>query len=63
MINGESYKWIVAEAAKKYGVVTQMGNQGHSSVQTRMLKEWLEDGAIGDVKEVQVNRHRAYRRQ
>lgn len=42
----------IAEAAKKYGVVTQMGNQGHSSTQTRMLKEWLEDGAIGDVKEV-----------
>ena len=42
----------IAEAAKKYGVVTQMGNQGHSSIQTRMLKEWLEDGAIGDVKEV-----------
>jgi len=42
----------IAEAAKKYKVVTQMGNQGHSSIQTRMLKEWLEDGAIGDVKEV-----------
>ena len=42
----------IAEAAKKYGVVTQMGNQGRSSDQTRMLKEWLEDGAIGDVKQV-----------
>jgi predicted dehydrogenase len=42
----------IAEAAKKYKVVTQMGNQGRSSQQTRMLKEWLEDGAIGDVKEV-----------
>lgn len=42
----------IAEAAKEYGVVTQMGNQGHSSDQTRMLKEWLEDGAIGDVKEI-----------
>ena len=42
----------IAEAAKKYKVVTQMGNQGRSSDQTRMLKEWLEDGAIGDVKEV-----------
>lgn len=42
----------IAEAAKKYKVVTQMGNQGRSSTQTRMLKEWLEDGAIGDVKEV-----------
>jgi len=42
----------IALAAKKYGVVTQMGNQGHSSDNTRMLKEWLEDGAIGDVREV-----------
>ena len=29
-----------------------MGNQGRSSDQTRMLKEWLEDGAIGDVKQI-----------
>jgi len=42
----------IALAAKKYKVVTQMGNQGRSSDQTRMLREWLEDGAIGDVKEV-----------
>ena len=42
----------IAEAAKKYKVVTQMGNQGRSSDRTRILKEWLEDGAIGDVKEV-----------
>jgi predicted dehydrogenase len=42
----------IAEAAQKYKVVTQMGNQGRSSDQTRMLKEWLEDGAIGDVREV-----------
>jgi predicted dehydrogenase len=42
----------IAEAAKRYGVVTQMGNQGHSSDNTRRLKEYLEDGAIGDVKQV-----------
>ncbi len=42
----------IAEAAKKYKVVTQMGNQGHASDNTRRLKEWLEDGAIGEVKEV-----------
>jgi len=42
----------IAQAAKKYKVVTQMGNQGRSSDNTRRLKEWLEDGAIGDVKEV-----------
>lgn len=42
----------IAEAAKKAKVVTQMGNQGRSSDNTRKLKEWLEDGAIGDVREV-----------
>ena len=42
----------IAEAAKKYGIVTQMGNQGRSSDNTRKLKEYLEDGAIGDVKQV-----------
>ena len=42
----------IAAAAKKYKVVTQMGNQGHSTVQTRMLREWVEDGAIGEVREV-----------
>ncbi len=42
----------IAEAAGKYKVQTQMGNNGHSSEQTRLLKEWLADGAIGDVREV-----------
>ncbi|MHC4742616.1 MAG: Gfo/Idh/MocA family protein [Planctomycetota bacterium] len=42
----------VTEAARKYKVQTQMGNQGHSSEQIRLLKEWLADGAIGDVRQV-----------
>jgi predicted dehydrogenase len=42
----------IAEAARRYGVVTQMGNQGHSYESIRLLKEWLDDGAIGDVTEV-----------
>jgi hypothetical protein len=29
-----------------------MGNQGHSYESMRILKEWLDDGAIGDVTEV-----------
>ena len=29
-----------------------MGNQGHSSEHIRLLKEWLADGAIGNVTEV-----------
>ncbi len=42
----------ITEAARKYKVQTQMGNQGHSSEQIRLLKEWLGDGAIGDVRQV-----------
>lgn len=42
----------ITEAARRYKVQTQMGNQGHSSEQIRQLKEWLADGAIGDVREV-----------
>jgi predicted dehydrogenase len=39
--------------AKKNGVVTQMGNQGHANEGTRLIKEWIEAGAIGPVREVQ----------
>lgn len=42
----------ITEAANYYGVQTQMGNQGHSSEHIRLLKEWIADGAIGNVKEV-----------
>jgi predicted dehydrogenase len=42
----------ITEAARKYKVQTQMGNQGHSSEHIRLLKEWLADGAIGQVREV-----------
>lgn len=42
----------ITEAARYYGVQTQMGNQGHSSEHIRLLKEWLADGVIGEVKEV-----------
>ena len=42
----------ITEAARKYKVQTQMGNQGHSSNEIRLLKEWLTDGAIGDVRQV-----------
>jgi predicted dehydrogenase len=43
---------MITEAARKAGVQTQMGNQGHSWESIRLLKEWIEDGAIGDVREV-----------
>jgi predicted dehydrogenase len=42
----------LAETAKKYKVVTQMGNQGHAGEGARLINEWIWDGAIGDVTEV-----------
>jgi predicted dehydrogenase len=42
----------ITEAARRYKVVTQMGNQGHSFESMRLLKEWLDAGAIGNVTEV-----------
>jgi predicted dehydrogenase len=39
----------LTEAAKKYKVVTQMGNQGASADGTRLMSEWYDAGLIGDV--------------
>jgi len=39
-------------AALKHKVITQVGNQGHSSDRIRSLCEWVWDGAIGNVTEV-----------
>jgi len=43
---------ILTQAAKKYKVVTQMGNQGASNDGPRQMKEWYEAGLIGDVHTV-----------
>ncbi|WP_316813728.1 Gfo/Idh/MocA family oxidoreductase [Pedobacter heparinus] len=40
------------EAAEKYKVVTQMGNQGSSGEGVRQLQEWLDAGVIGKVHTV-----------
>ena len=42
----------VTEAAREKGVITQMGNQGHSQTSMYDAVEWLQAGAIGDVTEV-----------
>ncbi len=42
----------LTEAARKYKVVTQMGNQGHSGNGVRDICEWIWAGVIGEVKEV-----------
>lgn len=38
--------------AAKTGVVTQMGNQGHSSIEYRLATRLIHEGVIGKVKEV-----------
>ena len=42
----------MTEAARKYKVVTQMGNQGTSGDGVRKLTEWYNAGIIGDVHTV-----------
>jgi len=52
--------WSVFEArhlgkkAKEKKVVTQMGNQGHSTDDARLINEYIAAGAIGEVREVHV---------
>jgi predicted dehydrogenase len=40
------------KAAKYYGIVSQMGNQGHTTDGIRSIKEWYDVGVLGEVKEV-----------
>ena len=42
----------MTEAARKYKVITQMGNQGRSGDGVRMVCEWIWAGAVGTVREV-----------
>lgn len=42
----------LTEYAKKNGIITQMGNQGHSNPGPRILNELVWSGAIGRVNEV-----------
>ncbi len=43
---------LLMNAAKKFKVVTQMGNQGHSGANYFQFKTWLEEGIIKDVTKV-----------
>jgi predicted dehydrogenase len=43
---------VITEEAKKAGVVTQLGNQGRSSIESRLTVELLRSGVIGKIKEV-----------
>jgi predicted dehydrogenase len=43
---------LLMKAEKKYGVVTQMGNQGHSTIKYHQFKEYVETGVVKDVERV-----------
>lgn len=45
---------MLTEAAKKYKVVTQMGNQGASGEGVRQTMEWINSGIIGEVTKVEA---------
>ncbi len=43
---------ILRETANRYGVATQMGNQGNSDEGIRLICEWIWAGVIGEVTHV-----------
>ncbi|MCW3092879.1 MAG: oxidoreductase [Ferruginibacter sp.] len=45
---------MLTQAAEKYKVVTQMGNQGSSGDGVRKLMEWYKAGLVGDVEHVYI---------
>lgn len=45
---------IIAEAAKKHGVATQLGTQIHAGDNYRRVVEMIQSGVIGDVTDVHV---------
>lgn len=45
---------LLTESARKYKVVTQMGNQGSSGEGVRLMQEWYNAGLIGDAHTIYV---------
>jgi len=52
---------LLMDAAKKYKVVTQMGNQGHSDANYFQFKTWVEKGIIKDVTHMVAHMNSARR--
>jgi predicted dehydrogenase len=50
---------VITQEAAKAGVITQLGNQGRSSIESRMTVELIRSGAIGKVKEVLLFENKA----
>lgn len=45
---------LLTRLAAKYGVVTQMGNQGASGEGVNLICEWIANGEIGEVRKVEA---------
>ncbi|MDR1720401.1 MAG: Gfo/Idh/MocA family oxidoreductase [Dysgonamonadaceae bacterium] len=43
---------VLLETSRRYKVVTQMGNEGHSNAEVAEVCEWIWSGAIGEVTHV-----------
>ena len=43
---------VMRHVADQTGLVTQMGNNGHGGEGLRLTREWIQAGAIGEVREV-----------
>ena len=52
---------LMMEAEKKYGVVTQMGNQGHSEENYFQFKAWKEAGIIKNVRAITAHMNNSRR--
>ncbi len=52
---------LLMAAEKKYGVVTQMGNQGHSEGNYYQFKAWKEAGLIKDVTSITAHMNNSRR--
>jgi predicted dehydrogenase len=52
---------LLMEAEKKYGVVTQMGNQGHSEANYFQFKAWKDAGIIKNVRAVTAHMNNSRR--
>jgi predicted dehydrogenase len=45
---------MLTEAARKYKIVSQMGNQGASCPAQEQIEKWIDKGELGKVKEIYV---------
>lgn len=52
---------LMMKGEKKYGVVTQMGNQGHSEANYFQFKAWAEAGIIKDVTAITAHMNNSRR--